>query len=126
LAFVRFYLAGSIVVGLLLVADSVSLFFGPAGTVNLVISALEYLWLLLSVAAIVLLVREELPILVPVSYVVYAMLSAILAFYLVYRGVDPENLRLPAWIIIAFVIYGLFFATASYRQHRSMRPPGAT
>ncbi len=118
--YVTFYFSGSVVIGLLLTIDSVMLLLSAAGVINLLFSYLEYLWLPLSIVAVVFLVRDGLPILVPVSYLVYTVLTWMHAFYMVSQHPDPANIRLPIWVALLCVAFGIYFTVVSWMAKRSL------
>lgn len=118
--YVRFYFAGSVMIGLLLTIDSMILLLSAAGLINLLFSYLEYLWLPLSIVAVVFLVKEGLPILVPVSYLVYTVLTWMHAFYMVSQHPDPANIRLPLWVAGLCVAFGIYFTVVSWMATRAL------
>lgn len=127
--FVRLYARGSTVMGALLVLDCLWLLLRPAGPVTLVFAALEYLWFFLSIAALVVMVRRDLPILVPVSYVGYTMLSWVHALYMLIVLPEPPpgfELVLPHWLVAVYGGFGLFLLAASLRLGRTLVDPAPT
>jgi hypothetical protein len=119
--YVRIYLVGSFLLAVAMIRDVWSLIGTVGGPANEVFSVFEFLWLAASVAALVVQVRNDLPILLPVSYCVYSLVSWLHALYLLLvLHAHPRAYKLPASVGAVFLLFGAFFAVASLLALRAL------
>ena len=112
--YVRFYMAGSVLIGVTMVSEAISLLLlGPLLLLNQIVAAAEYIWLFLSIAAIIVFIREEVSIKVPLSFVLYTVLSIAYGMYMLFTGADLYREISPVSVAL-YGAFALFFTVVSF------------
>jgi len=109
---VKAYALGSCVVGALEVLDSsvALLHRGFVDTFNWVVSGIEFLWVFISIAAIVVFLRHKAPLLSPISFLVYNVLGWITGAVLFSTGaITTSSVSLPDWVLWMALGFGIYY-----------------
>lgn len=111
MTYFKFYFFVSAVVGVLQIIDGIVLVSSSnVGSISLIFSLFEMLWVAFSVVATF---KVKVMKYVPISYVVYNFSGWVYGAYLAANSSSPEMISVPMWFAIFGLCFGAYFLISS-------------
>lgn len=114
--FVRFYIYGSIIVGLLQAIRGVIVMLDPnrLGSLGSYVAILSFLWVPICISTLVVFLRQKISAISPASYLIYHIAGSVAATMLVPKPGGETGL--PLGFTIAGTLFGIFYLFINYRM----------
>lgn len=117
--FVRFYIYGSMIVGLLQTIRGVIMILDPnrVGTLGSYVAILSFLWVPICISTLVVFLRQKMSTLSPASYLIYHIAGSVAATMLMPKP-GGEN-GLPLGFTVAGTLFGIFYIFINLRMTKT-------
>jgi hypothetical protein len=115
---IRYYLIASVAVGLFQIIDGLTLSFLGKGILNNAFALIEFIWVLVSIWAVIKFIKVKLLFIVPLTYVIYNVFGWCYGAFLVIKTKNLNEVNVPLWFAIFGACFGVYFALMNYRLYR--------
>lgn len=120
--YIKLYIVSSMILGITQIIDGVILILnkGYLDLFNLVILGIENIWILLTIAALIMFVKNKISVISPVSYMFYYAVAMAYAFTvpMTDNSLSPEIYSIPIWLCAFEIVFGVIFSIINYKHLR--------
>ena len=113
------YLTGAMVMGFFLFVDAILALNNYRSTLTTVFSLLEIFWFIASLVFLLSFKYQKIPLLVPLLFVSYFVLSYLYGSFLLATAHDTQ-LVLPFGFVVNVVIFACIYLVASFSAYKSL------
>ena len=118
--FIKFYIIASIAIGIMQLLEGTAFVLEIINPTEVIASLIELSWVFVTIVAIFRFSKNNIPKLVPITFLLYNVLGWSYGIYLVSTVENVEEFNLPKWALFSGIVFGIYFATFNYKLYRKV------